>query len=99
MRTRTFRRTALILSALFALAVLLAVGIQFAHAGHHCQDGHCPLCVAYTASQLAFKALGAVALVGALSLFTHASSPAFRGERAACAARASLVTLGIRMNN
>jgi hypothetical protein len=99
MRTRTFRRTALTLAALFALAVLLAVGIQFAHAGHHCADGHCPLCVAYTASQLAFRALGAVALTRALALLARVAPPVLPGERAFGAAGASLVSLNIRMND
>lgn len=99
MRTRSLRRTALILCAVFALAVLAAIGLQVAHAGHHCLDGHCPLCVAYTGSQIVMRILGLAAAIRALQLLKRLAQPLPFSPQIPILLCASPVSLGIRMND
>ena len=99
MRTRSLRRTALILCAVFALAVLAAIGLQVAHAGHHYLDGRCPLCVAYTGSQIILRILGMAAAIRALQLSKRSAHLLPCAPEVPILLSASPVSLGIRMND
>ena len=99
MRTRSRRRAALILCTVFALAVLAALGLQIAHAGHHCLDGRCPLCVAYTGSQILMRILGLVAAIRSLLMPSRLAPPLPCAPEIPILLSASPVSLGIRMND
>lgn len=99
MRSRSLRRTALLLCAVFALAVLAAVGLQFAHAGHHCETGHCPICVAYTGSQIVMRILGLAAVIRALQLLKRVAPSLLCAPGFPILLSASPVSLCIRMND
>ena len=99
MRSRSLRRTALILCAVFALAVLASVGLQFAHAGHHCETGHCPICVAYTGSQIVMRLLALAAVIRALLLMKRMAPSLPRAPGFPILLSASPVSLCIRMND
>lgn len=99
MRTRSLRQTALVLCAVFALAVLAAIALQYAHSGHHCESGRCPLCVAYTGSQIVMRILGVATAARALSLSVRLSQPAPRAPESPVLLAASPVSLSIRMND
>lgn len=99
MRTRSLRRTALILCAVFALAVLAAIGLQYAHSGHHCESGRCPLCVAYTGSQIVMRILGLAAAIRVLQLSKRSAHPLPCATQIPIFLSASPVSLSIRMND
>jgi TRAP-type C4-dicarboxylate transport system permease small subunit len=99
MRTRSLRRTALILCAVFALAVLAAIGLQYAHSNHHCETGHCPLCVAYTGSQIVMRILGLAAVLRALLMLKRLPPPLPCAPEIPVLLLASPVSLSIRMND
>ncbi len=68
MRSRSLKQTAMILCAVFVLAVFFSIGLQVVHAGHHCADRRCPICVAYSGAQFVMRILGLVAVAQALRL-------------------------------
>ena len=96
---KSLRRTALVLCAAFMLMVVASVGISLVHAGHHCADGHCPICVAYTGSQLVMQALGIVAVAHAMTRILRLAPPVQAAPALPVMVIASPVSLNIRLND
>ncbi len=99
MRTRPIKRTTLLLCAVFVLAVFFSIGFQFVHAGHHCEDGRCPVCVAYAGAQFTMRVIGLLAIARALQLLKRLASPVPAQPRCPVLLFPSPVSLSIRLND
>jgi len=98
-RKETLRRTALVLCAVFALAVAFSIGIQLLHADHHCEDGKCPICVAYQGAQFVMRVMGLVAVAGAMHMMRGVSPQVSLQPGCPVLLSTSPVSLSIRMND
>ena len=99
MGRETLRRAARILCAVFVLAVTFSIGIQLLHAEHHCEDGKCPVCVAYQGAQFVMRALGLLAVARAMRLLMRFAPRIFLQPGCPDLLVASPVSLNIRMND
>jgi protein-S-isoprenylcysteine O-methyltransferase Ste14 len=99
MRRETLRPTALVLCAVFALAVAFSIGIQLLHANHHCADGKCPICVAYQGAQFVMRVMGLVAVASAMHLMRRVSPRVSQQPGCPVLLSTSPVSLNIRMND
>ena len=99
MRTKSFRRTALILCAAFVMVVFYAIGITFVHAGHHCADGHCPVCVAYEGAQFVMRVLGLALVARAAQLIARLARGTTPAPLLPILVLDSPVSMNIRMND
>lgn len=99
MRRETLKRVALVLCAVFTLAFAFSIGIQLLHASHHCEDGKCPVCVAYQGAQFVMRALGLMAVARDVHYLRY--SPPHLSLQNGCPIHFSTspVSLNIRMND
>jgi len=99
MRTGSLKRFALAMCAVFVLAVAFSIGIQLVHANHHCDDGKCPLCVAYQGAQLVMRALGLAVAARAAQLLWQLARRATLQPGCPNLLLSTPVSLSIRMND
>ena len=99
MRVQTLRRTALALCAAFVLVIAFSIGITVVHAGHHCANGRCAVCVAYQGAQYVMRIMGLAAFIRALALIRRLAPARRPAPGRAAYVYASPVSLNIRMND
>lgn len=99
MRRETLKRAALLLCAVFALAIAFSIGIQLLHAGHHCEDGKCPLCVAYQGAQFVMRVMGLVAVARTIQYLRYVPPHLTLKPGCPVLLSTSPVSLNIRMND
>jgi hypothetical protein len=99
MRTKLFRKTALILCAAFVLVVFYAIGITFVHAEHHCRSGHCPVCVAYEGARFVMRVLGLALIARTVRLIARLARRTTHAPLLPVLVLDSPVSMNIRMND